>query len=166
LALDSGHITAAGTPLAVLEDPRHEFAASLAGFENLFRARVEAEHPELGTMTCSLQGTAATIECPLYTGGVGMEVKVGIRAGDIMLSVPRPEGLSARNVLGGTIRSLRRLDVAVEVVVEATAAPNAAPAVLFRVHITPGTVAALGLHQGQPIHLVMKTHSCRVMRGS
>jgi molybdate transport system ATP-binding protein len=164
LALDNGRITAAGAPLAVLEDPRHEFAASLSGFENLFRARVEAEHPELGTMTCSLQGTDATIECPLHAGEVGMEVKVGIRAGDILLSIPRPEGLSARNVLGGTIRSLRRLDVAVEVLVEAAAAGNAVPAVLFRVHITPGTVAALGLREGQPVHLVMKTHSCRVMR--
>jgi molybdate transport system ATP-binding protein len=162
LALDNGRITAAGTPLALLEDPRHEFAASLSGFENLFAARVEAEHPEMGTMTCSLEGTDAAIECPLHAGEVGLEVKVGIRAGDILLSVPRPEGLSARNVLAGTIRSLHRQDVVVEVLVEAAASANAA--VVFRVHITPGAVASLGLRQGQPVHLVFKTHSCRVMR--
>lgn len=164
LVLDQGRIAAAGTPYEVLEEPRREFIASLAGFENLLRARVESEHPEAGTMTVSLEA-GVTLECPLHRGELGMAVRVGIRAGDIMVSLARPEGLSARNILPATIRSLRRMDVLIEAYTEATGTAPAVGAspVAFRVHLTGGAVDALQLREGQQIYLVIKTHSCRVM---
>jgi molybdate transport system ATP-binding protein len=165
LVLDQGRIAAAGTPYEVLEEPRREFIASLAGFENLLRARVESEHPEAGTMTVSLEAAGVTLECPLHRGELGMAVRVGIRAGDIMVSLARPEGLSARNILPATIRSLRRMDVLIEAYTEATGTAPAddTPPVPFRVHLTGGAVDALQLREGQQIYLVIKTHSCRVM---
>jgi molybdate transport system ATP-binding protein len=164
LVLDQGRIAAAGTPYEVLEEPRREFIASLAGFENLLPARVESEHPEGGTMTVSL-GSGVTLECPLHRGQLGMAVRVGIRAGDIMLSLAKPEGLSARNILPATIRSLRRMDVLIEAYTEAagTAAVGSVSTVPFRVHLTSAAVNALQLREGKQIYLVIKTHSCRVM---
>ena len=163
LVLDRGRIAAAGTPYEVLEEPRREFIASLAGFENLLCARVESEHPEAGTMTVSLEAAGVTLECPLHRGELGMAVRVGIRTGDIMVSLDRPVGLSARNILPATIRSLRRMDVLIEAYIEATGTANGAPPVPFRVHLTGGAVDALHLREGQQIYLVIKTHSCRVM---
>jgi molybdate transport system ATP-binding protein len=163
LVLDQGRVVAAGKPYEVLEEPRREFIASLAGFENLLRARVESEHPGAGTMTVSLEAAGVTLECPLHRGEQGMAVRVGIRAGDIMVSLDRPVGLSARNNLPATIRSLRRMDVLIEACIEATGTANGAPPVPFRVHLTSGAVDALHLREGQQIYLVIKTHSCRVM---
>ncbi len=169
LVLDQGRIAAAGTPYEVLEEPRREFIASLAGFENLLPARVESEHPEGGTMTVALGAgvtlAGVTLECPLHRGQLGMAVRVGIRAGDIMLSLAKPEGLSARNILPATIRSLRRMDVLIEACTEvAGAAPaGSASPVPFRVHLTSAAVNALQLREGKQIYLVIKTHSCRVM---
>jgi molybdate transport system ATP-binding protein len=163
LVLDRGRIAAAGTPYEVLEEPRREFIASLAGFENLLCAKVESEHPEAGTMTVSLEAAGVTLECPLHRGELGMAVRVGIRAGDIMVSLDRPVGLSARNILPATIRALRRMDVLIEACIEATGTSNGAPPVPFRVHLTGGAVDALHLLEGQQIYLVIKTHSCRVM---
>jgi molybdate transport system ATP-binding protein len=163
LVLDRGRIAAAGTPYEVLEEPRREFIASLAGFENLLCAKVESEHPEAGTMTVSLEAAGVTLECPLHRGELGMAVRVGIRAGDIMVSLDRLVGLSARNILPATIRALRRMDVLIEACIEATGTSNGAPPVPFRVHLTGGAVDALHLLEGQQIYLVIKTHSCRVM---
>lgn len=165
LVLDQGRIAAAGTPYEVLQEPRREFIASLAGFENLLRARVQSEHPEAGTMTVSLAAAGVTLECPLHRGELGMAVRVGIRAGDIMVSLAKPVGLSARNILPATIRSLRRMDVLIEAYTEAiaTAPAEGASPVPFRVHLTGGAVDALQLREGQQIYLVIKTHSCRVM---
>src|SRR5205807_4152363 len=50
IALEQGRILAQGTPQQVLEAPRHESIAQLAGFENIFDAVVTTLRPEQGTM--------------------------------------------------------------------------------------------------------------------
>jgi molybdate transport system ATP-binding protein len=57
IVLDRGQIVAQGTPHEVLDAPRQESIAQLAGFENIFDAKVRSLHVDRGTMMCVVQGT-------------------------------------------------------------------------------------------------------------
>src|SRR6185436_6508402 len=108
LVIDDGRVLAAGTPQDVMEMPAHETLARLAGFENIFTARVLTRKTDSGVMHCRLGETDTEIEVPLSPTPSGSTIRVAIRAGDILLANQEPHGLSARNVLRGTLRSLQR----------------------------------------------------------
>ena len=54
LVLEQGKLIAQGTPHEVMSAPQSETVAQLAGFENLFDARVTSTHEDRGTMTCEI----------------------------------------------------------------------------------------------------------------
>ena len=93
VVLDRGRVIAQGTPHEVMTMPRQETVAHLAGFENVFDALVTATHEDRGTMTCSVGGVQ--LETPLIHAEVGSRLRVGIRAGDILLAAAPPQALSA-----------------------------------------------------------------------
>jgi molybdate transport system ATP-binding protein len=160
LVLDRGRIIAQGTPHEVLSAPQQETIAQLAGFENIFDATVDSLHADRGTMTCSLhsgkQGPAVQLETPLVRAEVGAMLRVGIRAGDILLAIVRPVGLSARNVIAGRLVALDRRDVIISARVDC--------GVEMEVHLTLAARDALELAPGKEVWLVIKTHSCHLMR--
>ena len=158
LVLDCGRILDYGTPHEVLSAPKLETVAQLAGFENIFEAVVETVRPERGTMTCRITGESGGIvlETPLVKGGVGAALKVGIRAGDILLATSPPTGLSARNVIPGRIHSLEQHDVIVSARVKCR--------IEMEVHLTLAARDSLELKPGKEVWLVIKTHSCHLMR--
>jgi len=165
--------------------------AQLAGFENVFDATVSAIHEHEGTMTCrllppaSLRGKAAlekffvesgigggsrlspsnapeaqvSLEVPLTKAEPGERLRIGIRAGDILISLERPAGLSARNLIPAKLVSLRREGYTV--IVETIPAEDRIP---ITAHLTPRAVESLQLKVGDVVWLVLKTHSCHVMR--
>jgi molybdate transport system ATP-binding protein len=139
----------------VIGAPRQETVAQLAGFENIFDATVESAHEDRGTMTCRLSRTEVLLETPLVRADVGSSIRIGIRAGDILLATIRPEGLSARNLLPGKIVSLARRDVIIAARVDV--------GVEMEVHLTLAARDALGLAPGRDVWLVVKTHSCHLM---
>jgi molybdate transport system ATP-binding protein len=158
LVLDAGKIVAQGTPHEVVEAPQQETVAQLVGFENVFDAVVEAIRPERGTMTCRIAGDGGPVllETPLVRGGVGTALRVGIRAGDILLATSAPVGLSARNILPGRITALVQRDVIVSARVKYR--------IEMEVHLTMAARDSLRLAPGQEVWLVIKTHSCHLMQ--
>ena len=158
IVLNAGRVLAQGTPHEVMTAPMQETVAQLAGFENIFDATVEAVRPERGTMTCRLAGEAGGIllETPLVRGGVGAALRIGIRAGDILLATSPPVGLSARNVIPGRIQSLVQRDVIVTARVKCR--------VEMEVHLTLAARDSLDLTPGKEVWLVIKTHSCHLMQ--
>jgi len=158
LVLDAGRIVAQGTPHEVIAAPQQETVAQLVGFENVFDAVVEAVSPQRGTMTCRVAGDGGpmVLETPLVRGGVGSALRVGIRAGDILLATAPPVGLSARNVLPGRIVSLEQHDVIVTARVKCR--------VEVDVHLTLAARDSLHLAPGKEVWLVIKTHSCHLMQ--
>lgn len=165
IVLDAGRIVAQGTPHEVIEAPRQETVAQLVGFENIFDTVVEAAHPERGTMTCRIvtrplpaYGLAdpVLLETPLVRAGVGSALRVGIRAGDILLATSLPAGLSARNVIPGRLTSLQQRDVIVSARVNC--------GVEMDVHLTLAARDSLQLTPGREVWLVIKTHSCHLMQ--
>jgi molybdate transport system ATP-binding protein len=158
IVLDAGRIVVQGTPHEVIAASQQETVAQLVGFENIFDAVVEAIRPERGTMTCRVNGDGGPVmlETPLVRGGVGSELRVGIRAGDILLATAPPVGLSARNVIPGRILSLDQRDVIVTARVKCR--------VEFDIHITLAARDSLQLVPGCEVWLVIKTHSCHLMQ--
>lgn len=158
IVLEAGKLIAQGTPHEVLNAPRQEAVAQLAGFENIFDAKVESIHEAQGTMTCRLAGTAVTLEVPLSRVARGGDARVAVRAGDILLATSRPHDISARNVIPGVLTSLEQRDFMITAQVEC--------GLRFEVHLTPGARDSLQLHTGREVWLVLKTHSCQLVMPS
>jgi molybdate transport system ATP-binding protein len=155
LVLENGRIIAQGTPHEVMTAPRLELVAQLAGFENIFDAIVIAAHEDRGTMTCRLSGSHTELETPMVRAVIGTTLRIGIRAGDILLATVRPQGISARNLIPGTLVSVEQRDVRVIAKVEC--------GVEMEIHLTLAARDSLELEPGGEIWLVLKTHSCHLM---
>jgi molybdate transport system ATP-binding protein len=155
LVLDRGCVIATGAPGDVMETPPHETVAQLAGFENFFSGSVLTRRTDAGVMHCRLAGSGTELEVPLTTAPERTQIRIAIRAGDILLANQEPRGLSARNVLRGTLASLKREGALVVADVDAGER--------FVVHLTPSAVDALAIATGVQVWLIIKTHSCRVV---
>src|ERR1700691_4829365 len=170
LVFEEGRVVAQGTPHEVLGAPLQETVAQLAGFENIFDATVESVHQDRGTMLCRIMSCRVTssrlphsqedrsvlLETPLIRAEVGSRLRVGIRAGDILLAIANPVGLSARNVLAGRLVSLERRDMTICARVDC--------GVEMEVYLTLAACESLALAEGREVWLVVKTHSCHLMR--
>jgi molybdate transport system ATP-binding protein len=156
IVLDTGRIVAQGRPHEVMRAPRLETVAHLSGFENIFDATVVALHEDRGTMTCQLGKDAVELETPLVRAQVGSRLRVGVRAGDLLLATEHPRGLSARNILPGTIRRIEQRDVIIAATVDCGGTE-------FEVHLTLAARDALQLGPGKSVWVVVKTHSCHLM---
>jgi molybdate transport system ATP-binding protein len=167
LVLEQGRMLAAGTPHEVMDTPLHESLARLAGFENFFSLTVLALRADAGVMHCRIDGTATELEIPMSAAAIGQSVRVAIRAGDILLAKQEPQGLSARNIIRGQLRSLTREGALVVAHVEMVAAgepgPTLAHPATFTVHLTPSAIESLHLREGDALWVVIKTHSCRLV---
>ncbi len=157
IILEQGKVLAEGVPYEILHSPNQETVAHLAGFENVFDAEVIARNESCGAMVCRLGASDVCIETPLAQFTVGSRLRVGLRAGDILLAGEQPRSLSARNVLSGTVVSLRRQDWTLRATVDC--------GVLMNVHVTLAASQALGLSVGNTVWLVFKTHSCALLSG-
>ena len=156
LTMADGRVQDSGLPRAVLDAPRSVILAQAAGFENVFPAKVLEHRAADGVMRVALLNAGCEIEIPLAHAEPGSEIRVAIRAGDILLATEPPHFLSARNILPGAIESVETRGVLVQIRVKAGAD--------FIVHVTPGAVRSLDLSSGQLVWLVIKTHSCHLVR--
>jgi len=157
IVLDAGKIVAQGRPNEVMLAPQMETVAQLAGFENIFDSAVTAINESRGTMTCRIGAGSVDLETPLVTAEIGSRLRIGIRAGDILLATECPRGLSARNVVPGTIQRLERGDGIVSANVDCSGTA-------FDIHLTLAAQDALELIAGKKIWVVIKTHSCHLWR--
>jgi molybdate transport system ATP-binding protein len=155
VVLDQGRVIADGTPHDIMDAPATEPVAQLAGFENFFDGTIVQRRSDAGTMQCRLDGSGADLEVPLSQGPPGSPVRIAVRAGDVLLAIEEPRGLSARNVLQGRLVSLNRQGATVVAHVDAGDR--------FVVHLTPGACESLHLAAGHAVWLIIKTHSCRIV---
>ena len=156
VVLDAGKIVAQGQPRDVMRAPRLETVAQLSGFENIFDATVIAMHEGHGTMTCRIGNGPVELVTPLVHAEVGAHLRVGIHAGDVLLATESPRGLSARNLVPGTIRSLEQQYGIVLATVDANGTQ-------FAAYLTLAAREALALAPGANIWVVIKTHSCHLL---
>ena len=86
---------------------------------------------------------------------VGIPVSVRVRADDILLARGPIAGLSARNVLAGTVERLVEHAAEAEVLVRTEG-------VTWIVSVVAPAVGALGLCAGVGVHMIVKARSCHV----
>jgi molybdate transport system ATP-binding protein len=155
IAMDHGRVISTGTPVEVLEAPRHKRLAQAAGFENLLGGTVVDLREADGVMRVRLSESRCEIEVPLGYAAAGDRVRVAIRAGDILLATSQPHDLSARNLIEGKLVAMEPRGTLVRARVDC--------GVNFIVHLTPGAVRTLELAEGRHVWLVLKTHSCHLV---
>ncbi len=146
VVLDGGNVVQTGPPVEVLSAPARAAVARAVGFENVFTGTVLRHAPEEGWSEVDLGGTR--VETGLLAEPPGSRVALGLRAGDVIVSVERIAGTSARNVLEGTVVAAERRGPVVELVV--------ATPVRFRAIVTPAAARALSLAPGRRAWLLVK----------
>jgi molybdate transport system ATP-binding protein len=155
IVLERGKVVGRGVPSAVLDSPVKLAIAQATGFENLLSATVVKSRPEDGVMDVMLFPSDKRLEVPLAHRQSGDQVRVAIRAGDILVAMEIPRSISARNILPGSVESLGARGTLVALQVNA--------GVRFVVHITPAAVRDLSILPGTQVWLIVKTHSCHVV---
>ena len=108
-------------------------------------------------MICRIGDSSLNLEVPLTRIEQLRPLRIGIRAGDILLASHKPEGLSARNVFPGIITSLQQREAMVVAHVDCGAN--------LEVHMTPAAADSLQLRVDGTAWLVVKTYSCQLMQG-
>lgn len=150
--LDRGKVVAQGPIGTMLE--RLDLGPATGRFEAgvVITARV-AGHDEPARLTRLTLGNQ-TLVIPQTQAAEGQEVRVRIRARDVALATKRPEGISIRNILAGTI-----LDIRVE---EETAFAETLVdlgGARVRARVTREAITELGLAEGLPVYALIKSIS-------
>jgi molybdate transport system ATP-binding protein len=158
--IDQGRSIATGEPFELIVQPAQERIARLTGVENILQMRVADIRPRDGTMICTDLADTVRLEIPATTvGKPGDEVTVGIRAGDVILAREEPKGLSARNLLAGSISAVEPRAPGFDVSLDCGS-------VRIVAHVTRNAIDDLDLRPGVPAWAVLKASSCYVLEGS
>lgn len=150
ILIDRGRVQAKGSPKEVLTQRGPGGAFFRGRFENVFDARVAEQSPEEG-LTRVRTEAGLELFAPHREVPVGERAFFGVLAEDILLARTAPEGLSARNLVPGTIGAIEEREGVAMVRVDAGDP--------IYVRLTHRAVAQLELERGQPVLLIIKTHS-------
>ena len=144
VALRAGRVAVIGTPAQVLGD----VGAVGSDTASVLTARVVGHDADGLTRLDTAAGPVfvARLDAP-----PGARVRLRVGARDVILSRDRPQGLSALNILSGTIAAITPEDGPNAQVV-LTVGPD-----LLTARVTRRSVAAMGLAPGQPCHAILKT---------
>lgn len=131
--------------LSNLEDDR---------LENVFDVRWVDSDAKGGRSRVRLE-SGQELFIPYIAGPVSRSLQIGIRGDDILVATRYPEGISAGNVLKGTLRKIEVKDGQAILKIDAGAA--------FYARLTPSAVEKLKLAEGLEVFLIIKTRSCLVI---
>jgi molybdate transport system ATP-binding protein len=146
----AGRIEAIGPASDVLGGPRLTSAMERREAGSVLTGRVEADDAAHGLATIRLEGGAALL-VPGAKVSPGETVRLRIPARDVMVATVRPEGLSALNILEGTLEAIEPDGEGMASLRIACGGDH------VRARITALSVERLGLAPGLPVHAVIKT---------
>lgn len=154
ILLENGHVVDEGRPSDVIHRPPRRSPPKLNQVENILPGRVIAVSQEDGTMTCGLGPVSLVV--PNAGLQVRDEIRIGIRAEDVLIGVELPVGLIVENILPGIISAISENKFECQITVNCTGLD-------FRADVTARTVSDLALQEGQAVWLVIKNNSCFVL---
>jgi molybdate transport system ATP-binding protein len=152
LMIAQGRLVAQGIPREVLRSRQAIVQPGDDQFENILTAHIVEPEPQSGRTRVRL-ASGQELYVPFVAQPGVWEIKVRISPDDILLGTKRPEGISAANVLAGTIRRIEAS--AGEALISVSAGDE------FFVRLTQSAVNRLELAEQMPVFLIMKTRSFR-----
>lgn len=108
IAIDNGAVVANGGPLETLSLRQVRNLVGEISFNNFLELEIKDHLPQSGLSVCKLG--SKTILIPQVERPVSSKLFVSIRATDILIATERPNGISARNILEGTINSFELVE--------------------------------------------------------
>ena len=151
IVLRGGRVAAHGDFFKIVHDPQVLPLAEEHGFENVLPVEIVGNGTDgFSRARCGGQ----EIKLPYCDRAPGTRIFAGLRADDIILARRRPEGLSVRNCLRGTITEISE--------VGRTRLVHVDVGRRLAAKVTPEAVAELGLAAGQEVFCLIKTHSIRL----
>ncbi|WP_171210338.1 MULTISPECIES: molybdenum ABC transporter ATP-binding protein [unclassified Ruegeria] len=147
VALQDGKVLRHGPASDVLADPSVA-PAGVRAVGAVLQVQVAQHHTDGLT---ELRAGDARLFLPRIPHQVGEHLRIRIPAQEVILSNKPPEGLSALNILSGTVEAVRAGEGPGAIVSVKT------PAGVVLARVTRRSVEALGLELGQPCHAVIKT---------
>ncbi|KFE68851.1 molybdenum ABC transporter ATP-binding protein [Hyalangium minutum] len=155
LLLEQGRVKAVGPADTVLGGTTRG-ALGLEGEENILEGVLERP-AEGGLRLRMAQGLSLWVPDSVELA-VGGRAAYAVLAEDILLSMGPLTGVSARNVLEGTVKRIEEAGVGDRILlVEVAGVP-------FAVRVTEGAVRELQVAQGSRVFLAVKTSACRRLR--
>ncbi|WP_159452354.1 molybdenum ABC transporter ATP-binding protein [Singulisphaera sp. GP187] len=153
--LANGRIIDRGPPLDVLAAAGRGASTWFEGVRNLFRGRVESHAEDRGeTRLRLIDGPILVV--PFHDRPPGTSLAVEVRGDEILLAKGPIEGLSARNVIPGTVDRIVTHGSEAEVLVQTEA-------ISWIVSVVAPAVTALALAPGSHLHLIVKARSCLIL---
>lgn len=150
VVMSQGRVAAEGPLAAVLAGGDIPLLTERADVGVAIEATLAEHHTRQGLSRLSGDGFELLIS--QLTRPPGSRVRAIVLARDVMLAISRPQGVSARNLLPGTLESLSlRADSSV------LARVRIGPAQTLLSTITPDAVQALGLRPGLEVWAVVKS---------
>jgi molybdate transport system ATP-binding protein len=152
LMIQQGKLIAQGVPNQTLRSGNILFQLPDEQFENVFTVTFVDADREAGTARVRL---AAGIELliPFLTRPAKENFQIRVSADDILVATEKPSGISAGNILPGTVNKIESLDGDVMLTVFAGEE--------FSVRLTSSAAQRLALKEGTPVYLIIKTRSFR-----
>ncbi|MFN4088825.1 MAG: molybdenum ABC transporter ATP-binding protein [Alphaproteobacteria bacterium] len=148
VVIEAGRAVRAGTTAEVMADPEAMRALGIREMAAMLPATL-VEHLPDGMSR--LEAPTGALFLPTVDGTPGTRVRVRIMAHDVILSRARPEGLSAQNIIAGTVADIL---------------PGKGPGVTVHVavgdheilaRITRRAAEQMALHPGDSVHAILKS---------
>lgn len=147
VVLSDGKLVRQGPATEVLSDPAvTPLGARAAGA--ILQARVQAHHEDGLT---ELDANGVRLFLPHVSQAVGRDLRIRIAAQEVIVSRQKPEGLSALNILPGTVEQIRAGEGPGAIVSIRTQAG------LVLARVTRRSSQSLGLAPGVDCHAIIKT---------
>jgi molybdate transport system ATP-binding protein len=154
LMIRQGRLAAQGVPQQVLRSSQAVTEPGDDRFENILTATLDEADQAAGRSRVRL-ASGQQLYIPFVSPPGVRTIKLRISPDDILLATNRPEGISAANVMPGTIRRIERS--AGEALITVSAGDE------FFVRVTQSAVTRLALTEQMPVFLIMKTRSFRLL---
>ena len=154
LVIRSGRLLAQGMPKETLTSGRAVREIPEEQLENVFTVTFIESDKAAGRSRVRLS-SGAEIFVPYLAQADRRTFQIRVSADDILVGTQRPEGISAGNILPGTVHAIDVIDDQALVSVDAGED--------FCVRLTAGAVTRLALDVGCSVFLIIKTRSFRLL---
>jgi molybdate transport system ATP-binding protein len=154
LVIRSGRLVTQGPPGETLTSSRALRAMPEEELENVLTVEFIDADKGAGRSRVRLP-SGAEIFVPYLPTPARRNFQIRVRADDILIGMQRPEGISAANILPGTVRAVETIEDQALVHVDAGE--------IFCVRITAGAVTQLALGAGSDVFLIIKTRSFQLL---